>query len=148
AIQNKIKERSWQSGRGGRVKKVAGRVFSSQLNESLRNVALWLHAGGESVFLQDANTLIMRTDELTEVISFLKKTFPGINRITSYARSKTTGRRKPEELKELYDAGLSRLHIEMESGCDPLLQYIDKGATAAEHITGGRRVVESGISLS
>ena len=48
----------------------------------------------------------------------------------------------------LRDAGLSRIHIGLESGYDPLLQYMDKGVTAAEHIAGGRRVVESGISLS
>ena len=49
---------------------------------------------------------------------------------------------------EIGEAGLSRLHIGLESGYDPLLQYMDKGVTAAEHITGGRKVVESGISLS
>ncbi|MDD5039067.1 MAG: hypothetical protein PHN78_07100, partial [Dehalococcoidales bacterium] len=103
---------------------------------------------GESVFLQDANTLIMRTQELAEVIMFLRETFPDIKRITSYARSKTAAKKKPEELAELYQAGLSRLHIGLESGYDPLLEYMDKGVTAAEHITGGRRVVESGISLS
>jgi hypothetical protein len=52
-----------------------------------------------------------------------------------------------EELKELHQAGLSRLHIGLESGYDPLLQYMDKGVTAAEHTLGGGRVVESGISL-
>ena len=66
---------------------------------------------------------------------------------TSYARSKTAAKKKLDELIKLHEAGLSRLHIGLESGYDPLLQYMDKGVTAAEHITGGRRVVESGISL-
>ncbi|MFC1929414.1 hypothetical protein ACFLW6_00890 [Chloroflexota bacterium] len=46
------------------------------------------------------------------------------------------------------EAGLSRLHIGLESGYDPLLEYIDKGVIAADHIAGGKRVKESGISLS
>jgi len=147
AIQDEIKELSRKSGYGGRVKGIAGKVFSNPLNQAVRNVALWLYAGGESAFLQDSNTLIMRTNELAEVIRFLKETFPGIKRITSYARSKTAAKKKPEELTELHEVGLSRLHIGLESGYDRLLQYMDKGVTAAGHITGGRRVVESGISL-
>ena len=147
-MQDQIKELSWKSGYGGRVKEIAGMLLNNSPNEAFRNVALWLHTGGESVFLQDANSLIMRTNELAEVIRFLKETFPDIKRITSYARSKTAAKKKLDELTELRKAGLSRLHIGLESGYDPLLQYMDKGVTAAEHITGGRRVVESGISLS
>ena len=147
AIQSNIKKLAWKSGYGSRVKEIAGMVFNNPPSEAFHNVALWLYAGGESAFLQDANTLIMRTDELAEVIRFLKKTFPSIKRITSYARSKTAGKKKLEELVELREAGLSRLHIGLESGYDPLLQYMDKGVTAAEHIIGGRRVIESGISL-
>lgn len=147
AIQDEIKELSWKSGYGGRVKGIAGKVFSNPLNQAAHNVALWLYAGGESAFLQDSNTLIMRTNELAEVIRFLKETFPSIKRITSYARSKTAAKKKPQELTELHEVGLSRLHIGLESGYDRLLQYMNKGVTAAGHITGGRRVVESGISL-
>jgi len=146
-IQDKIKELSWKFGYGGKVKEIAGKVFNNPPSEAFRNVALWLHADGESAFLQDANTLIMRTDELAEVVRFLKETFPSIKRITSYTRSKTAVRKKLEELVELHEAGLSRLHIGLESGYDHLLQYMDKGVTAAEHIISGRRVVESGISL-
>ena len=146
-IQDKIKELSWKSGYGGRVKETAGMVLNNPPNEAYYNVALWLYAGGESAFLQDANNLIMRTIELVEVIRFLKQTLPSINRITSYARSKTAFKKKLDELIELREAGLSRLHIGLESGYDPLLQYMDKGVTAAEHIAGGRKVVESGISL-
>jgi radical SAM superfamily enzyme YgiQ (UPF0313 family) len=53
-----------------------------------------------------------------------------------------------EELKELRKAGLSRIHIGMETGYDPLLQFMKKGVTAEEQVRGGRNVVESGISLS
>ncbi len=147
-IQDEIKELSWKSGYGGRVKEIAGKVFNNPPNQTAHNVALWLNAGGESAFLQDSNTLIMRTNELAEVIRFLKETFPSIKRITSYARSKTAAKKKPQELTELHQVGLSRLHIGLESGYDRLLQYMDKGVTAAGHIAGGRRVVESGISLS
>jgi radical SAM superfamily enzyme len=40
------------------------------------------------------------------------------------------------------------LHVGLESGYDEVLKDINKGVTAEEHIEGGRKVVESGISLS
>lgn len=148
AIQDRIKELSWKLGYGGRSKDLAAMISNNATDAAYQNVALWLYADGESAFLQDANSLIMRTNELAEVIRYLKTTFPSIRRVTSYGRANTAGKKRPEELKELHEAGLSRLHVGLESGYDPLLQYMDKGVTAAVHISGGRKVVESGISLS
>jgi hypothetical protein len=147
AIQDQIKSMAWKSGYGDNVKAVAAAVLQNPPSQAYANVALWLYNGGTSAFLQDANTLIMRTPDLVEVIKFLKQTLPSITQITSYARSKTAAKKKLEELKELHQAGLSRLHVGLESGYDPLLKYMDKGVTAAEHIKGGKNVVASGISL-
>jgi radical SAM superfamily enzyme YgiQ (UPF0313 family) len=147
-IQDRIKELAWKSGRGDSIREFAAMVCNNPPNDAYRNVALWMYAGGKHAFLQDANTLIMRTGELVEVIKFLKETFPDITRITSYARSKTAAKKTVAELTELREAGLSRLHIGLESGYDPVLKLIDKGVTAADHITAGKNVVASGISLS
>lgn len=146
SIYDEIRGLSGNSGDGNRG--TAGALVYNPFSDAYRNVALWAHAGGENAFLQDANTLIMRTEELVEVIRFLKETFPGIKRVTSYGRSKTVAKKRLAELVDLHKAGLSRLHIGLETGYNPLLQYMDKGITAAEHITAGRMVVESGISLS
>jgi len=113
----------------------------------VHNVARWLATGGKSAFLQDSNTLIMRTPELTQVITFLRKTFPSLNRVTTYGRSHTAARKSLAELKELKDAGLDRIHIGLETGYDPLLVYMEKGCTAKNHIEGGKKVKEAGISL-
>ncbi len=147
AIQDKIKELAGKAGDGGRVEEAAAAILNNPPNETYFNVALWLYYGGTSAFLQDANTLIMRTAELVEVIKFLKQTLPTITRVTSYGRSKTAAKKRVEELAQLHQAGLSRLHIGLESGYDPLLEYMDKGVTAADHIKGGRNIVASGISL-
>lgn len=133
---------------GCSVPEAAAMVLNAPSNDAFYSVALWQYCGGESVFLQDANTLIMPTEQLLEIILFLKTTFPTVKRITSYGRSHTAARKKPEELHRLYEAGLSRIHIGLESGYDPLLQYVDKGVTAADHIKGGKNIVNSGISLS
>jgi radical SAM superfamily enzyme YgiQ (UPF0313 family) len=110
-------------------------------------VAYWLYFGGTQAFIQDANSLIMRTEDLAAVLTYLREKFPHIVRITSYARSKTLARKTVEDLRDLHQAGLSRIHVGLETGYDPLLEYIRKGVTAKEHVEAGKRVVESGISL-
>jgi hypothetical protein len=130
------------------IRKAAATVLSNPPDYVYQNVALWLYKGGQNVFLQDANSLVMRTPDLVEVLKFLKQTLPTINRITSYCRAKTVALKKLEELKAIHEAGLTRLHIGLESGSDTVLKMIDKGVTAAEEIEGGKNVVASGISLS
>ncbi|MFC2034225.1 radical SAM protein [Chloroflexota bacterium] len=148
AIYDDVAKRALETGYGNRVKEVAGLILNSPHNQVVHNVALWIYSGAENIFLQDADSLIMRAGELVEVLHFIKEVFPTVKRITSYARSKTAAKKKPEELEALRKAGLSRLHIGLESGYDPILQFMDKGATAEAHIKGGRNIVESGISLS
>jgi radical SAM superfamily enzyme YgiQ (UPF0313 family) len=148
AISEGINELAWKTGHGDKVTEVAA-MLSNQLQygQCVNNVARWLATGGKSAFLQDSNTLIMRTAELTQVLTFLRKTFPSLNRVTTYGRSHTAARKSLAELKELKDAGLDRVHIGLESGYDPLLVYIEKGCTAKNHIEGGKKVKEAGISL-
>ncbi len=148
AISEAIKEMAWRMGYGNNVLEAAAILASQpQYSQCIYNVALWLSAGGTSAFLQDSNTLIMRTSELAEVIRFLRETFPSLSRVTTYGRSHTAARKSLEELKELRAAGLDRIHIGLETGYDPLLTYMEKGCTARNHIEGGRKVKEAGISL-
>jgi radical SAM superfamily enzyme YgiQ (UPF0313 family) len=149
-IADQIKELSWKHGEGGRIdKSVVNLIYGRDeaYSDTARSIAAWLYYGGESVFIQDANSIIMKTDDLVEILSFIKDKFPSVNRITSYCRSKTAARKTVEEFKMLKSAGLSRIHIGMESGYDPLLKLIKKGVTAAEHREGGRNIKEAGISL-
>ena len=79
---------------------------------------------------------------------FLKEKFPNVKRITSYCRSHTAARKTVDEFKQLKNAGLSRIHIGMESGSDEVLSLINKGVTAADHIKAGLNIRHSGIELS
>jgi len=101
-----------------------------------------------SAFLQDGDTLILPTDELIEIIEHLKRTFPSIERVTTYARAKSMKRKSRDAYQRLKEAGLTRIHTGMESGSSNVLQLIKKGITPEDILTGGRNVVESGISLS
>ncbi|MBI4795834.1 MAG: radical SAM protein [Deltaproteobacteria bacterium] len=115
--------------------------------QNLHNVANWLHAGAKTVFLQDADALIMRTPDLLEVITYLRAAFPTVARVTAYARSQSCYRKSLEELSELRQAGLLRLHVGLESGCDAVLKRMKKGVSARKQVEGGQKVVAAGISL-
>jgi radical SAM superfamily enzyme YgiQ (UPF0313 family) len=151
AMVSEIRSLSWSSGSGGEI---TATLASSILNrphilpEGYRSVILWLYRGGKNVFLQDANNLILRTQDLVEILAYLRKTFPSVERITTYSRAKTVSRKTVDELRELHDAGLSRIHMGLESGYDRLLEFVKKGVTARDHIDAGRKVKEAGISLS
>ena len=136
------------SGDPGNIRQAAAAVVNNPPNHAYQNVGLWMYGGSKSVFLQDANTIIMRTHELVDVLNHLKETLPEVTRITSYGRSKTAAKKTVDELKAIHEAGLTRLHVGLESGSDTILQKMDKGVTAEEQITGGKKVVEAGISLS
>ncbi|MCL6635058.1 MAG: radical SAM protein [Peptococcaceae bacterium] len=147
-ICRQVREFSWQKGFGGAVnREVLAGIYQSRRFQWY-HVAAWLHHGGKTVFLQDGNSLIMKTADLLEILQYLKSRLPSVERVTSYARSDTLLRKSVEELAELGRAGLSRIHVGMESGSDEVLRFINKGVTARQHIEAGRRVKEAGISLS
>ncbi len=150
ALADAIGELSWKLGQGGRVNDtVVAYIFGNEgsFSDTFRHVAAWLYFGGKTVFLQDADTLIMKTDDLVEVLRYLRERFPGIERITSYCRSRTASHKTVEDLRRIREAGLVRIHVGLESGCDEVLRFIRKGATAEEHVKGGKRIMEAGISL-
>ncbi len=101
----------------------------------------------QTAFLQDANSLLLKTPDLLKVIGHLKKRFPGVERVTSYARVRTVARKTVDELQQLHEAGLSRLHIGLETGYDALLTFMKKGMTADMAVEAGLRIKQSGISL-
>ncbi len=148
-IADEIVQLSRTLDQGGEVNDiVVSSVFSEdRYNEMFRHIAAWLYFGGRTVFLQDADTLIMKTGDLLDILRHLRNTFPGIDRITSYCRSRTASHKSVEDLRRIGEAGLTRIHVGLESGCDSVLEFVRKGATAAEHVKGGTRIVDAGISL-
>ena len=108
----------------------------------------WLENGMESVFLQDANTMIVKPKDMIEILNYFNKVFPNEKRVTSYARSQTITKISDEDLKSIADAGLNRIHIGMESANDTILKLVKKGATKDIHIKAGQKVKKAGIELS
>jgi Radical SAM superfamily len=134
---------------GAMTQQVIHRVMNeAPLHAGIGQVALFLASGGKTVFLQDANSLLLKPPDLARVVRKIKQVFPDVERITSYARSQTLARTPVEGLTELLEAGLNRIHVGLETGSDTLLLRVRKGCTKDQHIRGGRNVIDAGIQLS
>lgn len=136
----------------GRVQRAAlVRLAEGVAPEELQvlNVAWrWFTAGMESVFLQDANSLVIKPADLVAILQHLKERFPWVQRVTSYARSHTLARIKDEDLALMREAGLSRIHTGLESGSDKVLAMVHKGVTKEIHVRAGLKVRRAGMELS
>ena len=101
-----------------------------------------------TAFFQDADSLLLPTEDLLEILKYLKEAFSSLTRVTSYARAKSLKRKSVESLKALKAAGLTRIHTGLESGSPKVLKLIQKGESPGEMIEGGKRVMAAGIELS
>ena len=145
-----IKDDILRAGRSAEeVRGWADRVGSKLGDAGRFNGLQWLHDDGvKSVFLQDSDSLVLTTDPLVEILEFIRATFPTVERICTYARGKTIFRKAPEALKRLRNAGLTRLHIGLETGDEALLSRIKKGVTADEMVEACRKAIDAGIEVS
>jgi radical SAM superfamily enzyme YgiQ (UPF0313 family) len=101
-----------------------------------------------TVFIGDSNSLTIKTDILVEVLKSLYSSFPHLERVTSYARAKTLAKKPLEDLEKIRQAGLTRLHVGLETGNRDLLKEIEKGATPEEMVEAGRKSKEAGFEYS
>jgi radical SAM superfamily enzyme YgiQ (UPF0313 family) len=101
-----------------------------------------------TLFLPAGNTIAMKTSDLCDILNFANETFSNLERITVYGSSQYIHKKGPEGLERLADAGLSRIHVGLESGDDIILKRIKKGTFSKEQIEAGRWVIEAGIELS
>lgn len=102
----------------------------------------------ETVFIGDSNSLVIKTTDILTVLNRLYRSFPGLTRVTTYARAKTLYKKPFDDLLRIRRAGLNRLHVGLETGNAALLKKIYKGATPETFIEAGRKVKEAGFELS
>lgn len=153
ALRDRVESISERLGYGGELNRhVITELLQSEpeigLGSGVDIVINWLAAGARTVFLQDGDSIALRGDRLVEVLRHLRDTFPTIERITSYARAKTLYKKDLDELREIREAGLNRVHVGLESGDDEVLERVAKGVTGEQQIAAGRKALDAGFELS
>lgn len=101
----------------------------------------------EQIFLCDGDAIAISTKDLLEILHHIKRTFPQVKMISTYAGPKSTLSKSMEELKLLRDAGLTRVYLGVESGDEQVLKDTCKGVNAVQMLEAGCNLVEAGMDL-
>ena len=153
ALAGDLKNISMTLGQGGEITREAAislmeKVPELNYHNGFAMLFYWLCSGGKTAFLQDGNSIIMKTPDLIEALTYLRTLFPSIERVTTYARSRTLSQKSGKDLLAIREAGLDRLHLGLETGDDALLEKIKKGVTAQGHMEGGKKAMDAGFQVS
>ncbi len=129
-----------------------GKTFRVRpLDELLREVAeAGARWGGEvrHAFVADGDPLAMSVDHWEPLLRALAAAFPRLRRVSTYATARNLLEKAPGELARLRALGLALLYLGPESGDDPTLHRIAKGADAAEHVEAARKARAAGMEQS
>jgi radical SAM superfamily enzyme YgiQ (UPF0313 family) len=104
--------------------------------------------GVRTLFLPAGNTIAMPTGELTRICAYARRLYPSLERITVYGSSRYIHKKGLEDLVQLRESGLSRIHVGLESGDEEVLRRIKKGTHFREQVEAGLWVREAGIELN
>ena len=100
------------------------------------------------VFFADGDALVVKTEMLLELLDYVHKNFPHVERISSYGTAKDVLKKSEGDLKALAAAGLELIYIGAESGDDRVLEHIKKDVTAADIIAAGQKLKRCGLKTS
>ena len=140
------------------LEKIHGRMLLSHFNalendpsfdrQAIYAAYNFINNGMRSIFMQDGNSFILKPDDLVLILKHIRECFPDVDRITTYARSKSVAKVSDEDMIRIGEAGLNRVHIGMESGSDKVLKAVKKGVDKATQIAAGQKVKRAGMELS
>lgn len=97
------------------------------------------------VFFLGENAFVIESERLLRLFSLVRTYMPQVKEFAMYSRIDDVLRKTPEELELLKKAGLSDLHLGLESGSDPILDVMNKGVTSADMRKGFHMLDRAGI---
>lgn len=102
----------------------------------------------DRVFLADGDALMRPAADLYTILDEVYRLFPECERVTCYASPGSLQTRTESELKTLRQRGLTMVYMGLESGCDAVLERMNKGHDAASIVAAGRKARANGLALS
>jgi len=101
-----------------------------------------------TIFFPAGNTIAAPTPVLEAVFNAACRIFPQVRRLTVYGSARYILEKGGSDLRRLAEAGLTRVHVGLESGNDKILADIRKGANRSEQIRAGQLLKSAGIENS
>ena len=100
------------------------------------------------VFLADGDALNLDADYMIKIVKYIFEKFTKLERISCYAMPMNILKKTPEELKKMYDAGLTMFYLGIETGSDIVLKKVTKGATSKTIIKSVNKAKDAGYTMS
>jgi len=100
------------------------------------------------LFLCDGDTLSISHKRLVTILENIRKHLPWVERVGTYANTKSIYHKSDVELQELKSLGLTIAYMGLETGDDVTLGAINKGADSQRMIDMGKKIRQAGIKLS
>lgn len=104
-----------------------------------------LGAAPRQIFLGDGSAFCMDTGHLVEVLRLIRFHFPQVQRIHMDATVPGIVQKTDEDLCNLYELGVRRLYLGIETGLSDVLAFMEKGHTLPEAYAQTRRLQQAGI---
>ena len=109
-----------------------------EIREDFR-LARQVYRSVERVFLADGDA---------QILGWVYDLFPECQRVTCYASPTSLHVRTEDELRALRGAGLTMVYMGLESGCNAVLERMNKGHDVASIIAAGQKARRCGLALS
>ncbi len=100
------------------------------------------------IFLADGDAINLSTERLVQILEYIYKKFPSLERVSCYAMPKNLLQKTDAELMTLRSAGLKMLYLGIESGSDTVLKKVTKGATYRTIVQSCKKAKENNYVLS
>ncbi|HEX7143331.1 MAG TPA: radical SAM protein [Nitrososphaeraceae archaeon] len=106
------------------------------------------YADTKRIFLADGDAINLSTERLIQILEYIYKKFPSLERVSCYAMPKNLLQKTDVELMTLRSAGLKMLYLGIESGSDTILKKVTKGATYKTIVQSCKKAKENNYVLS
>ncbi len=100
------------------------------------------------LFLCDGDTLSISHKRLVTILEHIREHLPWVERVGTYANTKSIYHKSDDELRELRELGLKIAYMGLETGDDVTLAAIKKGSDSGRMIAMGKKIRKAGIKLS
>lgn len=100
-----------------------------------------------SIFLASGNALVLANERLRSVFNTARENFAG-RPLAGFVDVFAGARKSAEDWSELAGLGLSRVHVGLETGHDPLLRRLNKPGSAEESGVFVRTLKQAGLGVS
>jgi len=119
----------------------------SEVEEDLAEIRR-MYPQARRIFLTGANPFGLSQDKLIAIGTKIKEYMPKVTNFGGFARIADIKRKTQEELNELHALGYDGIHFGTETGDDIILEYMNKGNTAADIVEQLHKLDQAGISYN